>query len=94
MIININTIITRKFLISTPKISFENISSLNLTKESFETETVYNNINLADILIETISLETPDYPKRPGASLTSENNSDTTPKNNPFAVLSKLKKNL
>ena len=51
---------------------------------------IIDKINLGDVLIETISLETPDYPKKSGASM------NLTPKEDinvesPFSILSKLK---
>ena len=54
----------------------------------------YSKINLAEILMETISLETPDYPKRSGVSLASILGEKVDVKNSPFSVLDKLKKNL
>ena len=48
-------------------------------------------INLGEVLMETISLETPDYPKRSGASLQITPMSSTD-SNNPFSILTKLKK--
>ena len=48
-------------------------------------------INLGEVLMETISLETPDYPKRSGASLHVTAMSSTN-SNNPFSILTKLKK--
>jgi len=46
---------------------------------------------LGEVLMETISLETPDYPKRSGASLRLTPITSTNPIN-PFSILSKLKK--
>ena len=70
------------------------VQKINLSRESFNTETIYSRVNLAEILMETISLETPDYPKRSGVSLTSILGEKVDVKNNPFSVLDKLKKNL
>ena len=41
--------------------------------------------------METISLETPDYPKKSGASLNTIP-TETLDRENPFSILSKLKK--
>jgi hypothetical protein len=41
--------------------------------------------------METISLETPDYPKKSGASI-SLTRTENVDRENPFSILSKLKK--
>ena len=66
-------------------------SVFELTNKSFDNEIILNEINIGDVLMETISLETPDYPKKSGASI------NLTPiesidKENPFSILNKLKK--
>ena len=66
-------------------------SVFELTEKSFDNDIILEEINLGEVLMETISLETPDYPKKSGASL------DIIPtegldKENPFSILSKLKK--
>jgi len=94
VIINIEKNVSRKFFIRSPKTDLNKIQTVNLSKESFDTETVDNTFNLADILIETISLETPDYPKSYGASLSDLTFDQGAFKNNPFSILEKLKKNL
>ena len=66
-------------------------TTFELTQESFDNDMILDEINLGEILMETISLETPDYPKRYGASLPPTPISSTSPAN-PFSVLSKLKK--
>ena len=94
VIINIRKNITRNFLIGNPENILNKVQRINLTRESFNVETIYSKINLAEILMETISLETPDYPKRSGVSLTNILGEKIDMKNNPFSVLNKLKKNL
>ena len=47
-------------------------------------------INLGEVLMETISLETPDYPKKSGAILNLIPK-ESAYKDNPFSILSKLK---
>ena len=94
VIINIRKNIKRNFLIKNPENNLNKVQRINLTRESFNIETIYSKINLAEILMETISLETPDYPKRAGVSLTNILGEKIDHKNNPFSVLNKLKKNL
>ena len=66
-------------------------SIFDLTEKSFDTDIILNEIDLGEVLMETISLETPDYPKKSGATidLTSKENIAIE---NPFSILSKLKK--
>ena len=94
VVINICKNIKRNFLIKNPESNMNKAQRINLTRESFNIETISSKIDLAETLMETISLETPDYPKKSGVSLASilEEKEDT--KNNPFSVLNKLKKNL
>ena len=94
IIINIKKNIKRIFSIRNPENKPNTAQRINLTKESFNIETVYSKINIAEILMETISLETPDYPKRSGVSLASILGEKVDVKNSPFSVLDKLKKNL
>ena len=94
VIINIHKNIKRNFLIKNPESNLNKAPKINLKKESFEIETIYSKINLAEILMETISLETPDYPKRSGASLAGILEEQVDIKHNPFSVLDKLKKSL
>ena len=70
--------------VETKKVVFE------LNENSFDNDMIIDEINLGDVLIETITLETPDYPKKSGASM------NLTPKEDinvesPFSILSKLK---
>ena len=66
-------------------------SVFELNEKSFDNDTIINEINLGEVLMETISLELPDYPKKTGASinLTQRENIITE---GPFSILSKLKK--
>ena len=45
----------------------KNVFELN--ENSFDNDMIIDEINLGDVLIETITLETPDYPKKSGASM-------------------------
>ncbi len=62
-----------------------------LTEKSFDNDFILDELNLGDVLMETISLETPDYPKKSGASI-SLNPTERVDRENPFSILSKLKK--
>ena len=66
-------------------------SVFELTEQSFDNDIILDEINLGDILMETISLETPDYPKKSGASI-SLSRTESIDRENPFSILSKLKK--
>ena len=66
-------------------------SVFELTEKSFDNDIILDEINLGDVLMETISLETPDYPKKSGASI-SLIRTENTDRENPFSILSKLKK--
>ena len=66
-------------------------STLELTEKSFDDDIILDEIDLGEVLMETISLETPDYPKKSGVSLPLTPRSSTSPVN-PFSILSKLKK--
>ena len=66
-------------------------SVFELTEKSFDNDIILDEINLGDILMETISLETPDYPKKSGASI-SFTRTESMDRKNPFSILSKLKK--
>ena len=91
IITNISKKILRTF--STGSISHNPIkkSVFELTEKSFDNDIIVDEINLGEVLMETISLETPDYPKKSGASinLIPKDSKDTE---NPFSILSKLKK--
>ncbi len=66
-------------------------SVCELTEKSFDNDIILDEINLGEILMETISLETPDYPKKHGASI-SLKPMESIERENPFSILSKLKK--
>ena len=83
--------VLRTFTIEPKKKTPIKKTTMELTEKSFDNDVILDEINLGEILMETISLETPDYPKRSGASLPSTPISNTSSAN-PFSVLSKLKK--
>ena len=91
LITNISKKILRTFKIQPEKNIPIKKSTFELTEKSFDDDIILDEINLGEVLMETISLETPDYPKKSGASLRvtpiSSSNQD-----NPFSILSKLKK--
>ena len=66
-------------------------SVFELTEKSFDNDIILDEINLGEVLMETISLETPDYPKKSGASI-SLAPTESIDRENPFSILSKLKK--
>ena len=91
VVTNISKKIFRTFSIK----SEENIptkkSTYELTEKSFENDIILDKINLGEVLLETISLEMPDYPKKSGASLRLTPMDSSAP-DNPFSILSRLKK--
>ena len=91
IITNISKKVLRTFTVKSEKITPIKKSTFELTAKSFDDDIIVDEINLGDVLMETISLETPDYPKKSGASspLTTLN---ISPADNPFSILSKLKK--
>ena len=91
VITNISKKILRTFTIKSEKNIPIKKSTFELTKKSFDDDIILDEINLGEVLMETISLETPDYPKKSGASLRVSPRSNSTP-DNPFSILSKLKK--
>ena len=91
LIVNISKKICRTFSIESNKNTPIRKSSFELTQRSFDDDIILNEINLGEVLMETISLETPDYPKRSGVSLDLTSLSSTS-SDNPFSILSKLKK--
>ena len=66
-------------------------SVFELTEKSFDSDIILDEINLGEVLMETISLETPDYPKKSGASINLIP-TESIEIENPFSILSKLKK--
>jgi uncharacterized metal-binding protein YceD (DUF177 family) len=91
IITNISKKVLRTFTVKSEKMTPIKKSTFELTAKSFDDDIIVDEINLGDVLMETISLETPDYPKKSGASspLTTLNISSA---DNPFSILSKLKK--
>ena len=81
----------RTFFIGTNENKPMKKSVFELNEKSFDNDIILDEINLGDVFMETISLETPDYPKKSGASinLTTAENIDIE---NPFSILSELKK--
>ena len=83
--------IARTFFIESNENKPTKKSVFELTEKSFDSDIILDEINLGDVLMETISLETPDYPKKSGASI-SLTPTESIDRENPFSILSKLKK--
>ena len=83
--------LARTFFIETNENKSIKKSVFELTEKSFDNDIILDEINLGDVLMETISLETPDYPKKSGASI-SLTRAESRDRENPFSILSKLKK--
>ena len=83
--------LARTFFIETNENKSIKKSVFELTEKSFDNDIILDEINLGDVLMETISLETPDYPKKSGASI-SLTPKESIDRENPFSILSKLKK--
>lgn len=90
IVTNINKKILRTFSIGSNKSIQMKKSVFELNEKSFDNDMIVDDIDLGDVLMETISLETPDYPKKSGASikLASKESIDFE---SPFSILSKLK---
>ena len=91
IITNISKKVLRTFTVKSKKNTRIEKSTFELTGKSFDNDIITDEINLGEVLMETVSLETPDYPKKSGASL-SLTPLSSLPANNPFSILSKLKK--
>ena len=91
IITNISKRILRTFSVGSKKIKPIKKSVFELTEKSFDYDIILDEINLGEVLMETISLETPDYPKKSGASISSTR-TESIDRENPFSILSKLKK--
>ena len=91
VVTNISKQVLRTFFIGSNSNSPLKKSIYELTEKSFDNDIILSEINLGEVLMETISLETPDYPKKSGATinLTAK---ESISIDNPFSVLSKLKK--
>ena len=83
--------ISRTFSVGVTDYTHTKKSVFELTKKCFENDFILDQINLGEVFIETISLETPDYPKKSGASLNLSPIEDSN-LDNPFSILSRLKK--
>ena len=91
LVTNIYKRIARTFFIGSNENEPIKKSVFELTEKSFDNDIILDEINLGDVLMETISLETPDYPKKSGASI-SLTPTESIDRENPFSILSKLKK--
>ena len=91
VVTTINKQISRTFLIGPKEKKPIKKSVFELTEKSFDNDIILDEINLGEVLMETISLETPDYPKKSGASI-SLAPTESIDRENPFSILSKLKK--
>ncbi len=91
MVTNIHKGIARTFFIGSSENKAIKKSVFELTEKSFDNDFILDEINLGQVLMETISLETPDYPKKSGASV-SLIQKESMDRENPFSILSKLKK--
>ena len=83
--------VARTFFIGTNEKKPIKKSVFELNEKSFDNDIILDEVNLGDVLMETISLETPDYPKKSGASI-SLTRRESINTDNPFSILSKLKK--
>ena len=83
--------LARTFFIGTNENKPMKKSVFELTEKSFDNDIILDEINLGEVLMETISLETPDYPKKSGASI-NFTRTESIDRENPFSILSKLKK--
>ena len=83
--------LARTFFVGTNENRPTKKSVFELTEKSFDNDIILDELNLGDVLMETISLETPDYPKKSGASIRLTR-TESIDRENPFSILSKLKK--
>ena len=91
MVTSIYKQIERTFFIGTNENKPMKKSVFELTEKSFDNDIILDEINLGHVLMETISLETPDYPKKSGASI-SFRQTESIDRENPFSILRKLKR--
>ena len=91
VVTTINEEISRTFFIGPNEKKPIKKSVFELTEKSFDNDIILDEINLGHVLMETISLETPDYPKKSGASI-NMTTKETTDRENPFSILGQLKK--
>ena len=90
IVTNITKQILRTFSIGSNKNVETKKNVFELNENSFDNDIIIDEINLGDVLIETITLETPDYPKKSGASMNLAQKEDIKVES-PFSILSKLK---
>ena len=90
VVTNIYKQIERTFFIGSTDNEPMKKSVFELTEKSFDNDIILDEINLGNVLMETISLETPDYPKKSGASI-SFTPTKSMDRQNPFSILSKSK---
>ena len=91
MVTTIYKQLARTFFVGTNENKPMKKSVSELTEKSFDNDFILDELNLGDVLMETISLETPDYPKKSGASIRLTR-SESIDRENPFSILGKLKK--
>ena len=90
IVTNITKQILRTFSISSNKNTVIKKNVYELNEHSFDNDMIVDEINLGNVLMETISLETPDYPKKSGAYINLAPKDDIDVES-PFSILSKLK---
>ena len=90
MVTNITKQVLRTFSIGLNKDMKIKKNVFELDEKSFDNDMITDEINLGDVLIETITLETPDYPKKSGASMKLAPREDINVES-PFSILNKLK---
>ena len=91
IVTNISKKVLRTFSIGSNENMKIKKNVFELDEKSFDNDIIIDEINLGDVLIETITLETPDYPKKSGASIKLAPKEDINVES-PFSILSKLKK--
>ena len=91
IVTNITKQILRTFSIGSNKNIETKKNVFELNENSFDNDMIIDEINLGDVLIETITLETPDYPKKSGASI-SLTGTESVDRENPYSILRKLKR--
>ena len=91
IVTNISKKVLRTFSIGSNENMKIKKNVFELDEKSFDNDMIIDEINLGDVLIETITLETPDYPKKSGASIKLAPKEDINVES-PFSILSKLKK--
>ena len=90
IVTNITKQVLRTFSIGSNRNMETKKNVFELNENSFDNDMIIDEINLGDVLIETITLETPDYPKKSGASINLAPKEDINVES-PFSILSKLK---